>query len=68
MSAMCQAGYDVIDVYPLTASYPGATPDMVHYPDHVFRSMETLLEEYKVHNNKRLGRNEKRNRITRCVG
>jgi len=68
MSAMCQAGFDVIDVYPMTDSYPVGTLDEVHYPDHVFSSMETLLEKYKVQNNKKVNKNEKRNRVIQCIG
>ncbi|KAL9954316.1 hypothetical protein ACROYT_G041837 [Oculina patagonica] len=68
MSAMCQAGYDVIDVYPMTESYPGGTLDMddVHYPNKVFVTMETLLEKYKANNNQRLGTDERKRRIRRC--
>lgn len=67
MSAMCQAGFDVIDVYPMTDSYPSGTDDVVHYPNHVFNSVETLLERYKAHNNKKLGENENKARIKRCI-
>ncbi|KAK2560940.1 hypothetical protein P5673_016057 [Acropora cervicornis] len=67
MSAMCQAGFDVIDVYPMTDSYPSGTDDVVHYPNHVFNSVETLLEKYKAHNNKKLGENENKARIKRCI-
>ena len=69
MSAMCQAGFDVIDVYPMTDSYPGGTLDLdvVHYPNKVFVTMETLLEEYKMNNNQRLGTDEKKLRIRRCT-
>ena len=67
MSAMCQAGFDVIDVYPMTDSYPRGTDDVVHYPNHVFNSVETLLEKYKAHNNKKLGENENKARIKRCI-
>ncbi|KAJ7374439.1 hypothetical protein OS493_007545 [Desmophyllum pertusum] len=63
MSAMCQAGFDVIDVYPLTDSYPGDTYDEVHYPDKVFDAMETMLEKYKVHYNKRVLDNTKKSRM-----
>ena len=67
MSAMCRAGFDVIDVYPMTDSYPGGTTDEVHYPNHVLSTMETLLEKYKVENNKRVGQNEKKDRMKRCI-
>lgn len=65
MSAMCQAGFDVIDVYPLTDSYPDGTVDEVHYPNKVFDALETMLEKYKVHNNKAVDTTERR--IKRCV-
>ena len=68
MSAMCQAGFDVVDVYPLTDSYPGATLDEVHYPKGVFDAMETMLEKYKVHNNTPEHINATERRIKRCVG
>lgn len=45
-SAMCRAGIDVIDVYPISDSYPAGTvtqTDPVHYADHVFRDIEALL-------------------------
>ena len=42
---MCKAGIPVLDIYHLSASYPGGTLDHVHYPNHVFRSAEDLLEE-----------------------
>ncbi|KAJ7374436.1 hypothetical protein OS493_007542 [Desmophyllum pertusum] len=68
MSAMCQAGFDVIDVYPLTDSYPGGGLDVVHYADKVFVTMETLLEKYKTHNNQRLVTSEGKERFRRCTG
>ena len=69
MSAMCQAGFDVIDVYPMSDSYPGGTldNDVVHYADKVFVTMETLLEKYKVNNNQRIGTDERKRRIRRCT-
>ena len=45
-SAMCRAGIDVIDVYPIRDSYPAGTvtqTDPVHYAGHVFRDVEALL-------------------------
>ena len=68
MSAMCEAGFDVIDIYPMTDSYPGGTLDVVHYPNHVFSSMVTMLEKYKVNNYRQLSGNETLNRIKRCIG
>lgn len=46
---MCQAGFDVIDVYPMTHSYPEGTldSDIVHYPNKVFDAVVTLVENYK---------------------
>ena len=69
MSAMCQAGYDVIDVLPMTDSYPGGTLDQddVHYPNKVFETMETLLEKYKTTDNRRLGADERKRRIRHCT-
>lgn len=45
-SAMCRAGIDVIDVYPISDSFPGGTlsqTDPVHYGAHVFRDVEAFL-------------------------
>lgn len=50
MDAMCKGGIEVLDVYPLTDSYPGGTGsavspfDPVHYQTFVFESVEKLLE------------------------
>ena len=46
MSAMCKAGIDVIDVYPMTDSFPPGTVskrDPLHYGRHPLRSVEKLL-------------------------
>ena len=67
MSAMCKAGFDVIDVYSLTDSYPRRCTDHVHYNNKVFDMMETMLEQYKVHDNKKLDENEKIGQIKRCI-
>ena len=67
MSAMCQAGFDVIDVYPLTDSYPNGIVDEAHYPNKVFDAVETMLEKYKVHNNVPVNINTTERRIKRCV-
>ena len=69
MSAMCQAGFDVIDVYPMTDSYPGGTleNDVVHYPNKVFNALETLLENYKANRNQRIGTDNSKRRIERCT-
>ncbi|XP_068729808.1 uncharacterized protein [Montipora capricornis] len=51
-SAMCQANVPVIDVHPLTDSYPHGTGkpsrprDAVHYEHFVFESAERVLENY----------------------
>ncbi|XP_028403765.1 uncharacterized protein LOC114526376 [Dendronephthya gigantea] len=45
-SAMCKAGIDVIDVYPMTDSFPPGTVskrDPFHYRRHPLRSVEKLL-------------------------
>ena len=50
--AMCKAGIEVLDVYPLSASFPNGTDDsvdtydMVHYKDLVFKPAEDILLEY----------------------
>lgn len=47
-SAMCRAGIEVIDVYPISDSYPAGTllqTDPVHYANHVFRDVEALLHK-----------------------
>ena len=67
VSAMCKAGFDVIDVYSLTDSYPGRCTDHVHYKNKVFNMVETMLEQYKVHYNKKLDENEKHGKIKRCI-
>jgi hypothetical protein len=46
MSAMCKAGLEVLDVFPLTASYMPGTIDIVHYTDDVFNTTEIELEKY----------------------
>ena len=66
MTAMCEAGFDVIDLYSMTDSNPVGTPDGLHYPANVFDTVETLLERYKMNNNQRLGLNERKRRIRRC--
>ncbi|XP_012555841.3 uncharacterized protein LOC100208485 [Hydra vulgaris] len=46
----CAAGYDILDVYPITDSYPEGTGskmfphDPVHYEQHVMKPVEQLLE------------------------
>ena len=69
MSTICQAGFDVIDLYPLTHSYPEGTfpKDISHYPHKVFSPLETLLEKYKVNKNQRIGTDDNKVRIRRCT-
>ncbi|XP_022800409.1 uncharacterized protein LOC111338234 [Stylophora pistillata] len=69
MSAMCQAGFDVIDVYPMTESYPGGTlaNDVVHYPNKVFSALETLFEKYTANRIQRIGTDDNKIRIRRCT-
>ena len=55
MHAMCRAGIDVLDVFPISDSYPEGTGlpgkpyDAVHYKSHVFQSVVNLLERYFGH-------------------
>jgi len=42
-AAICQAGIKLLDVYPMTASYPYGTKDGVHYHGNVTTSVETML-------------------------
>ena len=43
---MCKAGIPVLDVYPMTASYPNGTLDHVHYSDNVQRAAEDQLIKF----------------------
>ena len=53
---MCQAGFQVLDVFPITDSYPQGTGthggngpvknDIVHYSNLAFRPAEDVLERY----------------------
>ena len=46
MSAMCRAGVDVIDVYPMTDAFPPGTVskyDPVHYERRAMESVQALL-------------------------
>lgn len=55
-SLMCQAGLEVLDVYPFTRSYPGGTGgpevawykehDIVHFKFHVMKTLDMFLEDY----------------------
>ena len=46
MSAMCEAGIEILDVYHLSASYPGGSIDAVHYNNNVFHAAERVLARY----------------------
>lgn len=69
ITAMCQAGFDVIDVYPMTHSYPEGTldNDIVHYPNKVFDAVVTLVENYKINNNQRIETDDHERKIRRCA-
>ncbi|XP_015747639.1 PREDICTED: uncharacterized protein LOC107327414 [Acropora digitifera] len=66
-SAMCNAGFDVVDVYPISDASPDGALDHVHYNPHVFWDLETLLEKYKTQNNEKLDDNKWKNRLKRCI-
>ncbi|RMX61141.1 hypothetical protein pdam_00016683 [Pocillopora damicornis] len=46
MKKMCEAGIPVLDVYQISAAYPGGTTDGVHFPPFVFYPAEDALERY----------------------
>ena len=49
MSAMCRAGVDIIDVYPMTDSFPPGTVskrDPVHYESRAMESIQALLYHF----------------------
>ena len=43
---MCKAGFEVLDVFPLTDSYEPGPFDGTHYDDKVFNAAELELENY----------------------
>ena len=43
VNAMCKAGIPVLDVYPMTFSYPNGTLDHVHYNEHAQRAAQDQL-------------------------
>ena len=53
---MCDAGYEVLDVYPFTRSYPHGTggpevgyykeQDIVHFKFYVMKPIDRFLEDY----------------------
>ena len=46
MWAMCNASIEVLDVFPLSASYPNGTVDITHYREKVFFAAEKELKRY----------------------
>ncbi|XP_022787208.1 uncharacterized protein LOC111327316 isoform X2 [Stylophora pistillata] len=46
MKKMCEAGIPILDVYQMSAAYPGGTIDGVHFPPFVFYPAEDALERY----------------------
>ncbi|KAK3745500.1 hypothetical protein QZH41_001149 [Actinostola sp. cb2023] len=45
-SAMCKAGIDIMDMYPITDSYPDSTYDVVHYRPPASQPVVSILEDY----------------------
>ncbi|XP_020625642.1 uncharacterized protein LOC110063029 [Orbicella faveolata] len=45
-SAMCASGITVLDVYPISDSYPPGTKDGIHYNNEAFNPVIELLERY----------------------
>ena len=49
---MCSAGFEILDVFPMSYSYPGGTDerfdkhDAVHFKNTVFKPAEQILYEY----------------------
>ena len=49
---MCKAGFEILDVFPMSASYPEGTDgrydkyDAVHFKETVFKPAEQLLYDY----------------------
>ncbi|KAK3720927.1 hypothetical protein QZH41_014534, partial [Actinostola sp. cb2023] len=52
MSAMCVAGIQVLDVYPISAAFNEGTLDYVHYNDSVFYPAEKALERFIISSRK----------------
>ena len=53
VSAMCKAGIPVLDVYPMTFSYPNGTRDHVHYNANAQKAAEDQLLAFITDNMKR---------------
>ncbi|XP_066921499.1 uncharacterized protein [Clytia hemisphaerica] len=45
-SMICTQGHHLLDIYPLTASFPSGTKDGVHYHRNAQKPMEEMLTEY----------------------
>lgn len=43
---MCMAGIPVLDIYPLTATWPHGTRDHIHYSDDVIEPAVLALERF----------------------
>ena len=43
---MCKAGFDILEVFPVTASYMPGPVDVLHYDSNVFSTAEDELEMY----------------------
>ena len=43
---MCMAGIPVLDMYPLTATWPQGTRDHIHYSDDVIEPAVLALERF----------------------
>ena len=43
---MCKAGIPVIDVFPMTSSYPNKPPDGIHFSMRLFKPVKELLSKY----------------------
>ena len=64
---MCKAGFDVVDVLPLTHSYPKGTIDHVHYRHSVFIPLENMMEKLKVDRDQFYQQDGRPNTMKRCV-
>lgn len=53
MSAMCKAGIQVLDVYPLSAAFYQGTLDYVHYNDTVFYPAANVIQNYVIESRRR---------------
>ena len=46
MSAMCDAGVPILDVFPMTSSTPKQPKDAIHYENDVLKPVENVLIHY----------------------